>query len=200
MSPKQQRGEATVDRLLTAALEVYASSGQQGFTVNAVTEASGVSLGSLYHHFGSFDGLAAALYTRCMQELFDELTAAVTRTRTARTGVRALVRAYLRFTEERPDAALFIHASAYSGYLVAHADRIRTAKAVMLGGIVDWMRPRIEAGEILPTPEPLVEALVIGPVAETARRWLSSTYDIDLAQAARILPDRIWRSLRPDSD
>lgn len=200
MSPKQQRGEATVDRLLTAALEVYASSGQQGFTVNAVTEASGVSLGSLYHHFGSFDGLAAALYTRCMQELFDELTAAVTRTRTARTGVRALVRAYLRFTEERPDAALFIHASAYSGYLVAHADRIRAAKAVMLGGIVDWMRPRIEAGEILPIPEPLVEALVIGPVAETARRWLSSTYDIDLAQAARILPDRIWRSLRPDCD
>ncbi|MCZ7459709.1 TetR/AcrR family transcriptional regulator [Streptomyces sp. WMMC940] len=200
MSPKQQRGEATVDRLLTAALEVYASSGQQGFTVNAVTEASGVSLGSLYHHFGSFDGLAAGLYTRCMQELFDELTAAVTRTRTARTGVRALVRAYLRFTEERPDAALFIHASAYSGYLVAHADRIRAAKAVMLGGIVDWMRPRIEAGEILPIPEPLVEALVIGPVAETARRWLASTYDIDLAQAARILPDRIWRSLRPDCD
>ncbi|NWF30277.1 TetR/AcrR family transcriptional regulator [Streptomyces sp. PKU-EA00015] len=198
MSPKQQRGEVTVDRLLTAALEVYASSGQQGFTVNAVTEASGVSLGSLYHHFGSFDGLAAALYIRCMEELFDELTAAVTRTRTAHTGVRALVRAYLRFTEERPAAALFIHASAYSGYLAAHADRIRAAKAVMLGGIVDWMRPRIEAGEILPTPEPLIEALVIGPVAETARRWLSNTYDIDLAQAARILPDRIWRSLRPD--
>ncbi|MGP8304089.1 TetR/AcrR family transcriptional regulator [Streptomyces inhibens] len=198
MSPKQQRGEATVDRLLTTALQVYASSGQQGFTVNAVTAASGVSLGSLYHHFGSFDGLAAALYTRCMGQLFDELTTALTRTRTARTGVRALVGAYLRFTEEHPDAALFIHASAYSGYLAAHADQIRAAKAVMLGGVVEWMRPRIEAGEIAPTPEPLIEALVIGPVAETARRWLSSTYDVDLAQAARILPDRIWRSLRPE--
>ncbi|MEU9121019.1 TetR/AcrR family transcriptional regulator [Streptomyces sp. NPDC048506] len=198
MSPKQQRGEATVDRLLTTALHVYAATGQQGFTVNAVTRASGVSLGSLYHHFGSFDGLAAALYTRCMEQLFGELTVAVTRTRTARTGVRALVRAYLRFTEEHADAALFLHASAYSGYLTAHADRIRAAKAGMLAGIVDWMRPRMAAGEIAPTPEPLIEALVIGPVAETARRWLSSTYDVDLAQAARILPDRIWRSLQPD--
>lgn len=198
MSPKQQRGEATVDRVLTSALQVYASSGQEGFTVNAVTEASGVSLGSLYHHFGSFDGLAAALYTRCMEQLFEELTSAVTRSRTARTGVRALVHAYLRFTEERPDAALFLHASAYAGYLTAHAERIREAKAAMLGGIVAWMLPRIEAGEILPTPAPLIEALVIGPVAETARRWLSSTYDVDLAQAARILPDRIWRSLQPD--
>ncbi|MBB5121729.1 TetR family transcriptional regulator [Streptomyces eurocidicus] len=198
MSPKQQRGEATADRLLTTALQVYAASGQQGFTVNAVTAASGVSLGSLYHHFGSFDGLAAALYTRCMEELFEELTSALTRTRTARTGVRAVVRAYLRFTEERPDAALFLHASAYSGYLAAHADRIREAKATALEGLVAWMRPRIEAGEIAPAPEPLIEALVIGPVAETARRWLSSTYDVDLAEAARVLPDRIWRSLSPE--
>src|SRR5258708_1256967 len=106
MSPKQQRGEATVDRLLTAALQVYAASGQSGFTVNAVTGASGVSLGSLYHHFGSFDGLAAGLYIRCMEQLFDEMTAAVGRARTARTGVRALVTSYLRFTEEHPDAAL----------------------------------------------------------------------------------------------
>ncbi|GAA0472930.1 TetR/AcrR family transcriptional regulator [Streptomyces stramineus] len=177
---------------------MYAASGPQGFTVNAVTAASGVSFGSLYHHFGSFDGLAAALYTRCLGQLFDELTAALTRSRTARTGVRALVAAYLRFTEERADVALFLHASAYSGYLTSHAEQISAARTVMLRGIVDWMRARMEAGDIVPTPEPLIEALVIGPVAETAHRWLSTTYDIDLAEAARILPERIWRSLRPE--
>ncbi|WP_031075197.1 TetR/AcrR family transcriptional regulator [Streptomyces sp. NRRL WC-3742] len=198
MSPKQQRGEDTVDRLLTAALQVYASSGQSGFTVNAVTTASGVSLGSLYHHFGSFDGLAAALYTRCMEQLFDEMIAALSRARTARTGVRALVTAYLRFTEQRRDAALFLHGSAYSGYLSAHADRIRAAKAAKLTVIADWLLPRVEAGEIAPLPGPLIEVLVMGPVAEAAHRWLASTYDMDLAQAARILPDRIWRSVQPD--
>ncbi|MFE3527096.1 TetR/AcrR family transcriptional regulator [Streptomyces sp. NPDC059161] len=199
MSPRQQRGEATIDRLLTSALDVFATSGQPGFTVHAVTTASGVSLGSLYHHFGSFDGLAAALFTRCMEELFDEMTAALHRTRTARTGIRAVVHAYLRFTEEHPDAALFLHASAYSGYLAAHADQIRAAKVAKLGPIAQWLRPRMEAGEIAPLPEPLLEVLLLGPVAETARRWLSSTYDIDLAQAARILPERIWRSLQPDA-
>ncbi|WP_017241368.1 TetR/AcrR family transcriptional regulator [Streptomyces sp. SS] len=198
MSPKQQRGEATVERLLTTALRVYADSGQQGFTVNAVSAASGVSLGSLYHHFGSFDGLAAALYIRCMEQLCGEVVAALTRTRTGRTGVRAVITAYLRFTEEHPDAALFIHASAYSGHLVAHADRIRAAKEPLLSAIGDWIRPLAEAGEIAPTPGPVIEALVIGPAAETARRWLSSTYDVDLAEAARVLPDRVWRSLSPE--
>ncbi|MFD8826989.1 TetR/AcrR family transcriptional regulator [Streptomyces sp. NPDC059605] len=195
---KQQRGEVTVDRLLTAALEVYATSGRPGFTVTAVTEASGVSLGSLYHHFGSFDGLAAALYTRCMEQLFDEMIAALHRARTARTGVRALIVAYLRFTEEHPDAALFLHASAHSGYLAAHADEIRTAKAAKLAVVSEWMTPRVLAGEIAPVPVPILEALVMGPVAETAHRWLARTHDMDLGQAARILPDRIWRSLSPD--
>ncbi|MBW1600351.1 TetR/AcrR family transcriptional regulator [Streptomyces sp. JJ38] len=198
MARKQQRGEATVDRLLTAALEVFAASGQQGFTVNAVSRASGVSLGSLYHHFGSFDGLAAALYTRCMRELCTEVAQALTRSRTARTGIRALVRAYLRYTEEHRDAALFVHASAYAGYLDAHAEEVRAAKEPLLAAIEEWLVPRIEAGEVAPLPGPLIEVLVIGPVAEAARRWLSSTYDADLAQAARLLPDRIWHAVRAD--
>ncbi|MCJ1675963.1 TetR/AcrR family transcriptional regulator [Streptomyces sp. APSN-46.1] len=198
MSPKQQRGEATVDLVLSTALRVYASRGQQGFTVNSVTAASGVSLGSLYHHFGSFDGLAAALYTRCMGELFDAMTTAVTRTRTARTGVHALVRSYLSFTREHRDAALFLHASAYSGYLAAHAEQISAAKEAKLAPIGAWMGRQIQKGEIIPLPGPLIEVLVMGPVSEAARRWLSSTYAFDLDEAERLLPDTIWRSLRPE--
>lgn len=200
MAPKQQRGEATVDRLLTTALQVHTSCGRQGFTVNAVTAASGVSLGSLYHHFGSFDGLAAQLYLRCMGQLCDEVFAGLTRTRTVRAGVRAIVQHYLRFTEEHRDIALFLHASAYSGHLTAHAQEIRAFKETKFAAIADWLRPHVESGAVLPLPTPILEVLVMGPVEETARRWLSSTYDIDLRQAARILPDRIWASLRPLPD
>jgi hypothetical protein len=111
--------------------------------------------------------------------------------------VRALVTSYLRFTEEHPDAALFLHAFACPG-CPANAEQIRTAKAAKLAVITDWMLPRVVAGEIAPMPGPVLEVLVMGPVAEAAHRWLASTYDMDLAEAARFLPDRIWRSLRPD--
>ncbi|MFJ9431555.1 TetR/AcrR family transcriptional regulator [Streptomyces sp. NPDC101490] len=195
---KQQRGEATVDLILATALRVYAESGQQGFTVNAVTKAGKVSLGSLYHHFGSFDGLAAALYIQCMGKLFDEMNEALRRSRTARTGVRAVVQAYLRFTQEQREAALFLHASAYSGSLALHAEEIRAAKEVMTAPMNEWLRARMEKGEVAPMPGSVVEVLVMGPVAEAARRWLSSTYDLDLAEAVRLLPDRIWRSLQPE--
>lgn len=200
MSPKQQRGEETVRRLLAAALAVHAERGSEGFTVHAVTAMSGVSLGSLYHHFGSFEGLAAALYSRCMADLLDGLIASLESATTASAGVRALVVAYLRFVEENPAAARFIHASSYASFLPAHAAAIVEAKAPRMERILAWFRPHVRAGRIVDLPESLTEMLVIGPVAEVARRWLAGAPDIDLAQAARLLPDRVWQSLRGEHE
>ncbi|WP_433257615.1 TetR/AcrR family transcriptional regulator [Streptosporangium sp. CA-135522] len=196
MSPKQQRGEATVDRVLAAALDLYAAEGSGGLTMTALIAETGVSSGSLYHHFGNVDGLTAALYSRCMSELLDALIAALERSRTARAGVRALVEAYLRFTRDSRAAAHFIHASSYADFLPAHAERIAEAKAPRMRRIADWLRPHVEAGHVIALPDFLTEMLVIGPVAETSRRWLAGAPDIDLVIAARLLPERIWQSVR----
>jgi AcrR family transcriptional regulator len=192
---KQRRGEETTRRLLDTALAVHAAG--DGFTVQAVVARSGVSLGSLYHHFGSFDGLAAALYARCMAELLDDIVAALTRTRTARGGVRAVVTAYLGFVTTQPDRARFIHASAYASYLPAHADLIAATKSPRMARMAAWLAPHITAGTIVDLPDPLIEMLLIGPVAELSRRWLNDPA-IDIAKAARLLPDRIWAALRAD--
>ncbi|MFF0816266.1 TetR/AcrR family transcriptional regulator [Rhodococcus sp. NPDC003318] len=192
----QSRGRETARRLLDGALEVYARTGPAGFTMTAVTEATGVSVGSLYHHFGSFDGLAAALYSRCMDELLGSLIAALHRSRTARTGTRAMVVAYLRWVAEHRAEAHFIHASAYASFLPSHAETIAAAKAPRMAAMLAWLRPHVEAGRVVDLPAPLIEMLVIGPVAETSRRWLSGAPGIDLDQAVRLLPERVWQSVR----
>lgn len=50
----------TVDRLIAAAIEALETSGESGFRVDRIIEASGASASSLYHHFGSRDGLIDA--------------------------------------------------------------------------------------------------------------------------------------------
>lgn len=197
MSPKQQRGAETADRLLDAALRVYAESGEQGVTVEALTKASGVSLGSLYHHFGSVDGLMNALLMRWLGRMLGEVTAALQRSRTARTGIRAVVRAYLGFVQEHPDAARLLHSSYADRQSMAQARQVRDAQEARLSPVAAWVDGRIAAGELAPLPLALVESMLLGPVVATARRQLSGVGDVDLDQAARILPDRIWRSLAP---
>lgn len=195
MSPKQPRGDATKRRVLEAALAVYASGGHGGFTVQAVAATSGTSVGSIYHHFGSFDGVAAALYVACMDRLLADLACALARSRTARTGVAAFVRAYLAFAERSADEARFIHGAPYGGFIASHAGAIAEAKAARLGPVLEWVRARVEDGELADLPPALFEMLVVGPVAEVTRRWLAGAPEIDLGVAARVLPERIWRAV-----
>ncbi|MEU5092160.1 TetR/AcrR family transcriptional regulator [Streptomyces sp. NPDC021356] len=197
MSPKQRRGEATADLLLDAALRVHAVAGEHGLTVTAVTALSGVSMGSLYHHFGSVEGLASALHTRWNTRLLEALLTALEPTRTLHTGVRALVRAYLTFIQEHRDAALFLHSSGTSRAAMRQGRQVHETQEARLSGFAGWLGPRIAAGDIAALPAPLIEALVMGPIVATARRWLSGVEDVDLAEAARLLPDRICRSLAP---
>ncbi|MER7369161.1 TetR/AcrR family transcriptional regulator [Nonomuraea wenchangensis] len=192
MTP-HKRGAETITKLLDTALEVHPGD----FTLRAVTERSGVSMGSLYHHFGSLEGLAAALYSRCMAELLDALIAAVESAADARDGVCRAVRAYLDFTGGHPDKARFIHAGPYAIDLGPHAERIAAGKAERLARLNDWIGRHMAAGAVAPLPAAQVEMLLIGPVAEVTRRWLAGAPGIDLAEAARVLPDRVWRSLSP---
>lgn len=189
---RHKRSEETIRRLLDTALEVYPGD----FTLRAMTTRSGVSMGSLYHHFGSLEGLAATLYSRCMGDLLDTLVAAVEDAADARDGVRRAVVAYLGFTADHPDKARFIHAAPYAIDLGPHAERIAADKAARLNRLIGWIRVHMDEGTVADLPMAQVEMLLIGPVAEVTRRWLAGAPEIDLAESARVLPERIWQSLR----
>jgi AcrR family transcriptional regulator len=58
--PKQSRAVATVNSLLDAAIEEIETLGEDGVRVETVLEKAGVSIGSLYHHFGGREQLIEA--------------------------------------------------------------------------------------------------------------------------------------------
>lgn len=185
----------TKERLLDAALAVFSRAGLEGYTVHAVVAESGISLGSLYHHYGSMDGLSAALYMRSMASLLDRLGDDVAGKAKAKAVVTAIVRGYLRWTADERAAAAFLHASPAASFLRAFAQKIGEDKAARFERVAGALRVHTQAKEIAALPEPLLEMLILGPIAETARRWLAGAPGIDLEEAARVLPERIWRSV-----
>ncbi len=200
MSPKQQRGEATVEQVLDAALGIYASSGEAGLTLGAITTASRVSAGSIYHHFGSLDGVVAALARRSVGQLLKNLVAvknlvaALVQETDARSGIRAVVLAYLDFVQAHPDAARLMHSVTVDREVMANAGQIRDSQEARLAPIALWIHAHQESGELAALSAPLIESLVMGPVVAVVRRWLT-VGDVDLKEAARELPDHIWRAV-----
>lgn len=63
-APQQERGERRVDELLDAAAAVIARVGVEAATTNAIAEAAGASVGSLYHFFPNKDAIVRALASR----------------------------------------------------------------------------------------------------------------------------------------
>ena len=66
---RRARGQATRERLLAAARELFGERGYEATPIEAVLEASGVARGALYHHFQS----KAELFDAVAEELFVEI-------------------------------------------------------------------------------------------------------------------------------
>lgn len=195
MGGRQKRGDQTAARILDAALSLYRETGSTAIAVASLVERSGMPIGSLYHHFGSRDGVAAALYARCLGALLEHIARALKKTASPAQIIGAIVRAYLTWTRDHRAEAAFIYASAFEPYSTAPATDIQSAHEGPRAAIVSLVRSAAASGDLVTLPDFLYEMLIIGPVAETARRWLAGDPTIDLAKAMRELPGPILRSL-----
>jgi len=61
-SPKQARARDTVQRLICATDEIMRASGESAVRIQEISEKTGISIGSIYHHFRDRDGLIRATY------------------------------------------------------------------------------------------------------------------------------------------
>ena len=170
---------------------------QAGLSVQALSRESGVSTGSIYHHFGSLEGVRAACWTRCIVALLETLVAAVLPAQTPEAGVTALVEAYLGWTQASSAEARVIHFAAEQGFSPTQQARIQAAKAPHLAALGGWLAGHVAAGRVVPLSPQLAELVLIGPLAEIARRWLAGA-DIDLPQITASLPARLWAAIRAD--
>lgn len=76
MSNRAERSQQTRDRVLAVALAQLEAGGEAEVRVDRISTESGVSIGSIYHHFGDRDGvIAAAQAQRFTRSTEEELTA-----------------------------------------------------------------------------------------------------------------------------
>lgn len=60
--PKQERAKETIEQVLQATDEALRDGGEASVRIQDISQSTGVSVGSIYHHFGDRDGLIRAAY------------------------------------------------------------------------------------------------------------------------------------------
>ena len=78
---RQDRSEPVVAKVLDVACQIIEHRGEHALKIAEIREQTGVTIGSIYHHFGNRDGLVVAAYARIYRELaltdVEEMTRAV---------------------------------------------------------------------------------------------------------------------------
>src|SRR5215218_7025071 len=99
------------DEILSAARACFAAHGYAATTIELIAAESGASNGSIYHHFGSKDGILAALYSEALAWYQEETLAVLAEADSAEVGIRGVVVHHLEWVEAHPEQTrtLFEH-------------------------------------------------------------------------------------------
>lgn len=189
-------GKERRDAILDAALSCFVERGILGAGIEEIRCRAGASASSVYHLFDDRSGIVVALLERTFERLFAHLAARVTRTRTARRAVVALVEAHLDWVLDRRDEARFMYQATAMELSPSSSGALQARKAELLAPIVCHIERFIDEGS-LPRWSPLVfDVVVLGPSHEACRRYLAGA-PLDPAWMKSALPRIAWRSVRP---
>lgn len=185
------------NEILDAALACFDEFGVDGTTIDAIRVRSGASTGSVYHHFGNKEGIAAALLESGLAAYHLQQADALAAAANAQDGVKAIVRAYIDWVATNPELARFILSSRRyvdrSRRQDGEPDENRQRALVIL----NWFRPYIEDGKVKKLPIECYASLVLGPAHDYARNWLAGRTKKSIRLYRDIFAEAAWDAVKP---
>lgn len=173
--------------ILDAALSCFTQHGYEATSIGQLCEASGASVGSIYHHFGNKPRVAAEVFLEGIRQVHQTTLAALLATRTVERGLASLVESYLGWVEKNPRYAKFLLSYRHADFMREVEAELRDANLHFRATIRDWAKPHMERG-ILPSIAPeLYSAILIAPAEVFARSWLDKRARTDMTTAQRLL-------------
>ena len=183
------------EQILAAALAEFTAHGVSGGSIEGIRSRSGASVGSIYHHFGGKEELAATLYVEGLRSYQEGFVAALDEAASTREGVEDAVRHHLAWIADHPELAGFLLLERDARVLVGSSEALRLLNVRFFRAVRDWTGPRVRAGELRALEPEVLTALWIGPSQELARHWLADASRVSLTKAAPDLAGAAWRSL-----
>ncbi|MDC8757081.1 TetR/AcrR family transcriptional regulator [Janthinobacterium fluminis] len=200
MNPPDIQAQST-DRksaILAAALAVFSEKGIEATTIDDIRQRSQASVGSIYHHFGNKESIAAALFALGLDDYWGQLIARTRAAPDAEQAIRALLTTHLDWIVAKPDLARFLFARRQA-VSPAHEQAIRDLTAAHFKEFFALFKPWFKQGILRRLPFELYGPLLLGPAQELSRHWLGGRVGLDPRSAAGELSRAAWLSLAADA-
>jgi AcrR family transcriptional regulator len=184
--------------VLAHALHLFNERGIEATKIEDLRRASGQSIGSIYHHFGNKEGVAAALFFAA----FDDLSAAIAARLDGATGSRAciaaLVTAYAEWVSLLPEPAHYLFLARETVARGPQGPALEARLEARYRPIDERLAEDARLGVLRELPEDLIPALVLGSTESYCRGWLVGRRRASPAAHAPLLAEAAWRAIASD--
>ena len=165
--PVDADGVATRARILVAARIAFADLGYAATTYRSLAESTGLAHSALYNYFGSKAELYAAVHDEVKFETYAAIEPAIAGTETFAARIDALLRLFVDFLSESPEASRFLAVAridtARHDELVSTRDALPAQRRSLFADMVDL---GIATGELDPEDRDdlpaMLETMTIG--------------------------------------
>lgn len=185
---------ATRQRLLDAAVAVFAEKGYQRSSVDDVVQRSDSSKGAFYHHFANKEAIFLELLESIQMRLAEALTLAVASAHGGPTKIEAALAAVLEtFAQHRELAKLLLVDSV--GLEGELSERLLQVRFSFAAAIEALLCQAAEDGSIAPLDAAITATAWVGAILEVVIRWLLTAQPASLPAALPPLRDLLLRSV-----
>ena len=181
--------------ILREALACFNDVGIEATNIETIRARCDTSVGAIYHHFGSKEGIVAALFFAALEDQAALRERYLETAHTAQEGVEALVRSYVEWVDAQPEWARFVYQSRFAVANGPFKDELLTRNKQRNRQLSEWMGDEGRSAPFSHVPPELLLSLIIGAAESYARAWLSGRVKKSPNDYAQLLAQAAWASI-----
>jgi TetR/AcrR family fatty acid metabolism transcriptional regulator len=182
-------------RILDAAISVFAEQGFFQSTIAQIAKAAGVADGTIYLYFKNKDDILVQFYQYKTRQIFERFRDAVNQPATAEEKLRCLIRVHLQEFQKDRNMAIVYQAETHQNRRLGH-EQIKEMSKMYRDIISEVVELGQEEGSIRrDLYMGLVKRFINGAVDEVINSWIHSGGKYDLVTMADPLVDLFMRGI-----
>ena len=182
-------------RILAGALSCFNEHGIEATTIDMILARCDASVGNVYHHFGSKDGLVAALFFCALDDQGRLVDVGLKDAADLESGVQALVFSYVDWVTAQPDLARFLFQARAAVAKGPLGSDLQQRNKVRNKGVLAWFSQMGGLDALSAWPAELLPSLIIGQAESYCRAWLSGRVKTSPQQYRQLLAQAAWASV-----
>lgn len=195
LTRSEPQDESIACRIMTAALALFVARGYHNVSVHDIQKRAGVSIGSIYNHYGGKEGIAHALYEHLLNEMLLLIEQVEAATDDPAGRCRLLIRRLMEHTETHRDIMAFVFGARHREFLPEQPPICSSRAFERLRELV---QEAMAAGQVREMDTWLAAAAVFGSTIRLIQLRLDGVIDRPLTEMIDETIEATWQGVQPE--